>query len=368
MMPLLRRGKDTSGLPSGGAYGADVPKTPIKPLISSANRITISDIAAAAGVSHQVVSVSLRGAAGGGSVRVSTATAERVRRLAAELGYRPNSAARSMRAGRHHRIALLTSTRDGTNAVPQGFIERLHDRLADAGLELTLHRVDDAQLVDGQRLPVILSRWSCDGLVVTYTCDLPPRLEELIGASGLPAVWVNRRRTSNCVLFADEAAAAEATRQLAALGHRRIAFVCAERDETTHHSIAERRTGYRQAMRDLGLTPLEVAAGECRWLRTAKRPTGVVCYSDRECCSVAGACLRLGLRIPGDCSLTGILTYGPHLDLDLAHGELDGLALGAAAAAMMRQLLQPGAAPQPPVVIPVPFKPGASIAQLEPRR
>lgn len=339
--------------------------------VSAEARITITDIARAAGVSHQLVSAALRSPASG-SVRVATATAERIRALATELGYRPNMAARSFRAGNHRRVALLTSTRDGTNVVPPGFVERLHDQLAEAGFELALHRVDDERLVDETYVPTILNQWSCDGLVITYTCGLPPRLEALVSANRLPAVWVNRRRTADCVLFADRAATHAATRRLADLGHQRIVYVDHAGDSASgqtvsnptageHHSVGERLTGYRQAMRELGLAPIEPHGDPLRWLTAPQRPTAVLGYSDIETCQVAGACLSLGLRVPGDLSLMGILNYGPALELGLACHQLDGLALGHAAARMIGALMEPDASPQAPDIVDLPFVAGRSI-------
>jgi len=331
--------------------------------VSVEPRITITDIARAAGVSHQLVSAALRSPPSG-SVRVAPVTAERIRALAAELGYRPNMAARSFRAGNHRRIALLTSTRDGTNVVPPGFVERLHDQLAENGFELSLHRVDDARLVDEAYVPTILNQWSCDGLVITYTCGLPPRLETLVSANRLPAVWVNRQRATDCVLFADRAATLAATRKLAELGHQRIAYIGPAADPDEHHSASERRTGYRQAMRGLRLPPIEPIGDPQRWLSARQRPTAVIGYSDVETCQVAGACLRLGLRVPADVSLMGILNYGPALQLGLAYFELDGLSLGHAAARMIGALLLPDAVPQAPHIVDLLYIAGPSIGPV----
>lgn len=66
-------------------------------------RPTSRDVARAAGVSQATVSLVLGGKWPG---RVSEATAQRVRDHAAELGYRPNLAARNLRLGRT-RTALL---------------------------------------------------------------------------------------------------------------------------------------------------------------------------------------------------------------------------------------------------------------------
>ena len=68
--------------------------------------VTLRDIALLSGISRQAVAAALEG--DGGS-RVSAATRERVRKLARELNYVPNAAARKLRGGHGRTIGLLAS-------------------------------------------------------------------------------------------------------------------------------------------------------------------------------------------------------------------------------------------------------------------
>ncbi|GAA3756228.1 DNA-binding LacI/PurR family transcriptional regulator [Spinactinospora alkalitolerans] len=70
----------------------------------AARRPTIADVAAAAGVSRTTVSHSLNGLG-----KVDPRTRERVKAIAAELGYRPNLRAQRLRRGRAQAIALASS-------------------------------------------------------------------------------------------------------------------------------------------------------------------------------------------------------------------------------------------------------------------
>lgn len=65
---------------------------------------TISDVAAAAGVSKGTVSLALNNKG-----RVSEETREKVRKVAADLGYRPSVRARRLRGGRSNTVALVTT-------------------------------------------------------------------------------------------------------------------------------------------------------------------------------------------------------------------------------------------------------------------
>jgi LacI family transcriptional regulator len=68
-------------------------------------RPTIKDIAEAVGVTHGVVSSVLNGTSG--RVRASEETAERIRRVAKELGYHPSTFARSFRSSQTNAIGVL---------------------------------------------------------------------------------------------------------------------------------------------------------------------------------------------------------------------------------------------------------------------
>ena len=68
-------------------------------------RATRADVARAAGVAPSTVSLVLNGR--GRDVKIAPATIDRVKQAARELNYIPNAAARSLRRGKSHLIALL---------------------------------------------------------------------------------------------------------------------------------------------------------------------------------------------------------------------------------------------------------------------
>ena len=68
-------------------------------------RATRADVARAAGVAPSTVSLVLNGR--GRDVKIAPATIDRVKAAARELNYIPNAAARSLRRGKSHLIALL---------------------------------------------------------------------------------------------------------------------------------------------------------------------------------------------------------------------------------------------------------------------
>ena len=66
------------------------------------HRVTVTDVARAAGVSEQTVSRTVHD-----SPAVRAETKERVRRAMRELGYRPNFAGQSLRRGRYHTLGVV---------------------------------------------------------------------------------------------------------------------------------------------------------------------------------------------------------------------------------------------------------------------
>ena len=82
----------------------DNPSTPTQPEAVPARRLTIKDVARAAGVSLTTVSHALNDRG-----YVDPETRARVKRVAAELGYRPNLRAQRLRTGRTNSIAVFFS-------------------------------------------------------------------------------------------------------------------------------------------------------------------------------------------------------------------------------------------------------------------
>ena len=71
-------------------------------------RVTLADVAAAAGVSRTTASLVLSDR--GDELRISEAAQQRVRRVAAELAYRPNILSSALRRGSSRTIGFVSDT------------------------------------------------------------------------------------------------------------------------------------------------------------------------------------------------------------------------------------------------------------------
>src|SRR5688500_18933526 len=69
----------------------------------------ILDIAEKAGVSHSAVAAVLRGQ--GEKRRIAPATCERIRKIAEELGYQPNTLASSLRIGHTNKVGIISHSK-----------------------------------------------------------------------------------------------------------------------------------------------------------------------------------------------------------------------------------------------------------------
>ncbi|MDR2975385.1 MAG: LacI family transcriptional regulator [Propionibacteriaceae bacterium] len=272
-------------------------------------RITIRDIAERAGVSTGAVSYALNDKPG-----VSAQTRARVRKIACDLGWEPNLAARSLSGSPVGAIGLVLARPArmlGAEPFYMQFIAGIELTIARRGFTLMLHVVaDQASEVEAYRKWT--SQGRVDGVLLVDLHDDDPRIEA-VKRLGLPAVAV-----SSCdqiedipVVWTDEKTSVdEVLRYLVALGHSRIARVSGIK-QLVH--TGERDRAFAATAEALGVDPPQVrytdfsgeeGAQATRALLTAPdRPTAIVYGNDIMAVAGLGVVAEFGLRVPGDVSL-----------------------------------------------------------------
>jgi len=275
-------------------------------------RVSIKDIAQAAGVSHPTVSRALRG-----DPRISLETAERVLALAHELGYSPSAAARSLVTRRTHTIGVVVTS------IADPFVSDVVD-----GIEATLAEQDYALILALSRsepereLAVVrlLSEHRVDGIIVAAS-RVGALHDQDLARLQVPLVLLNNQAETagtHSLEVDDVLGARVAVAHLLQLGHRRVAYIgCPDRPR----SHARRLEGYRQAHLDRRLHPqpeliLEGrgaegdrsrgATGLTGLLSLSPPPTAVFCYNDITAIGALEAARHYGLRVPKDLSLVGV--------------------------------------------------------------
>lgn len=262
-------------------------------------RVTLSDVAEAAGVDVSLVSRVLRGE----EIGARSETRERIKRHAAQMGYRPNAAARSLRTARAHAYGLVIP--DFTNPVYAEIISGAEAAAAERNCVLLTgsgagwNRADWYQALGNGRV---------DGMLITGGSKVD------LDALDVPSLLVNRtyEKANRYVVLADEEAAGMAVDHLVALGHRHIAHL----GGPDHADTAQRRRkGYRHAMDHHGLHPyLEVtgdfsAAGgaeAAQQLADEREMTAVVAANVASAIGAMQALKSRGREIPSDVSIVAI--------------------------------------------------------------
>ncbi len=283
---------------------------------------TINQIAAKAGVSRATAARIL-----GSDLQYQRPTfakrAQKIRRMAQQMGYRPNAAAKAISTGRFNHIGLLMGTHYERSNFTRETIRGIHDALQQNEMHLSLWFLDDDQLTDESRLPAFLGQQMVDGLLVNYTHALPDYMLQAIDRAGLPVIWLNLKREVACVYPDDIGAGRQAVEYLHQLGHRRIAFADflhgPENNFEPHYSVLDRHRGYELAMRDAGLTPHQIVVPRhmdgmdaveraAAVLAGDDAPTAVVCQGPRDADVFHMAAVGRQWQVPRDLSL---ITFGP---------------------------------------------------------
>ncbi|WP_271010130.1 LacI family DNA-binding transcriptional regulator [Paucibacter sp. B51] len=315
---------------------------------TQAGRITVSDIAARAGVSVMTVSRALSGKG-----YVAEATRERVLAMAQAMGYVANLGAKALKGGRTHVLGLLVT--DFESPVVAAIINAISRVVKQAGMDLIIY--DIAPNEGGQARPEVVPLLSslCDGLLLILPGQHAEQLEHF-QRTELPVVLVNywRAPTPLPVVRADNYEGAYAlTRHLLDLGHRRIAFV---RGTAYSGQSQERERGFAAALGQAGLAPAPELVVEGNFgqrsgfeqglqlLDLAEPPTAVFCANDLMALGLLDAARARGLQVPEDLSLVGFddIPAAAHTHPALTTVQQDYEQLGGSAVRLLLQQIEAG--------------------------
>lgn len=271
-------------------------------------RVTIKEIARRAGVSKGAVSYALNGQPG-----VSEATRARVLKVAEELEWVPNRAARLLSAARSETFGLVLARSAKTLSEEpfyMGFVGGVESVLSEKSYALALQVVPDLETE-----LAAYRKWAAerrvDGVIVVDLRVDDPRIA-LLRKLGLPAVLVGDPALAGgltCVWTDSATAMSAAVDHVADLGHQVVARVAGPPE---HGHVWIRDQAFAAATERLGLTGQVIhtdfsgdeGAAATRELMSAEvRPTAII--YDNDLMAVAGLSVvnGLGLRSPDDLTL-----------------------------------------------------------------
>jgi DNA-binding LacI/PurR family transcriptional regulator len=301
-------------------------------------RPTIADVAQRAGVTKAAVSFALNGQPG-----VSAATRERILAIAAEVGFKPSSAARALSDGKAGAFGLIIDRPARTLGIEPYFMQLLSGIQAElAASHVTLlftlaeHQADEIEMYR--------TWWAQRKVDGVFLVDLQvgdrrvPMLRELgvpavvigtpRGSGGLPAVWNDDLAAMRIVIS-----------HLAGLGHKKIARVGGF-PRYWHSRL--RTEAFGEVAAAAGLEAVSVAsdytaehgADATRELLSGDAnggvpPTAIVYDNDVMALAGVAAAQRAGLEVPGDLS---VVAWDDSALCELVHPAVTALRRDIAAA------------------------------------
>lgn len=274
--------------------------------MTTPNKVTIYDIATAAGVSHSTVSRALNN-----HPAISQKTKHRIQKLAREMGYIVNHQARALTGGKTGLVGVMVGWlsseyhRRLVFSIEHSAFERGYDTVA-----FLSKRDDERRLLERAQSGIV------DGLIFLLRAPAS-RYDDLFKNSKIPIVLIGSEMNETSlplVSNTNRQGAYNATQHLIDLGHRRIAHMGLLNEVDVGIS---RREGYKAALQDAGL-PIDntlIVEGGNQYspayentlglLDLPEPPTAIFCSNDYSAYGVMDAAKSRGLSIPDNLSIVG---------------------------------------------------------------
>lgn len=292
--------------------------------------VTMAQVAKKVGVSRQLVGFVFSGKSG-----VGAETEAKIRKVAKELGYRPNLAAQSLRRDETKYIGLVFYAAEAVMSDLLPALQReAHKNNFDLLSSAVTNTADEVLAIE------YLRGHRCNGLIFIASHLSAGRLQKI--AREIPMVSIGRRLDKvRCGIVSSNAefGVESAVRHLIDLGHSEIAYVAGPDMLDSEFRLA----GYKRALRrakiktDIISLPGDFAArGGSNaaevLLKRKSLPTAVVCNNDESAMGLWHRLLQAGINIPQDISVVGyddsVAGY-PYLDMTTVRQDSGELAAAA---------------------------------------
>lgn len=280
-----------------------------KPRSSRASgRLTLSDVAHAAGVSAMTVSRALRG-----EQRVKPELVRHIQQIAQNMGYVPDPAARALASQKSNQVLVLVPLL--SNAVFVDLLEAIHSELLMAGFYPVIGITHYDPQEEEQLLRTYLPMRPA-GLLLTGF-DHTPTVHKWLDNSAIPCVHMmelapNEQQIS--VGFSQETAGACITQHLLDKGYRRIAFCAGQLDAR----VRQRANGWKSVLQSHGLyepaleymwaqfTTLQLGAQQLRAVMEQDPSVDAIFFCNDDIARGALLeALRLGIKVPERIAIAG---------------------------------------------------------------
>lgn len=265
----------------------------------------MTDVARLAGVSHQTVSRVLNN-----HPNVREQTRLRVWAAIAELGYRPNHAARTLVTGRSRLIGVVAQ--NSTLYGPTSMLSAFEQAAADAGFAVSVASVrglDRRSVSDA--VGRHLDQRVAGVVIIAPVLSASEAMDDLPAGVPLVAIDGDPERSTALVTVDQQVGAYDATRHLLAAGHRTVWHVSGPAD---WFDSAGRVEGWRRALEEAGaevppVIPADWSAASGyragQMLARMAEVTAVFAANDHLALGILRALHERGVRVPEDISVVG---------------------------------------------------------------
>jgi DNA-binding LacI/PurR family transcriptional regulator len=306
---------------------------------------TIKDIAKRTGVSHPTVSRALRG-----NSLVSAETAERIRRVAQEMGYQPSAAARSLKTNRSGVLGVIV------NSIADPFFSEIlygiEERAQEGGYSLFIAASQHDPNRERKIVQTMMEQRT-DGVIICSSSFSSEQGRQLL-AYGFPVVVVNHQAAEGfhySIYHDDMDGSQQIAHHLIALGHKKIAYLG---NSLSGRTTLDRLSGFQNEMKKANLPVPDqfiyhVTGGEPQlgldslgyFLQLKNPPTAIMCFNDMLAIGVLKGCEQAGLKVPEDMSITGFdnITYSAFTHPSLTTFDQPKRSIGMEAAQLLLDLL-----------------------------
>lgn len=310
--------------------------------------VSMKDISAACGVSVATVSKALNDHGD-----IGAETKKRVRQVAKQMGYFPNSAAKALKTNRTQNLGVLFEEDDHSGLTHDYFasvLESLKITAEEKGYDITF--INSCRTRSNRMSYLEHCRYrGFDGVIVVCVNFYDPEVLELVN-SDIPTVTIDHLFNNTCAIMSDNIKGMhDLLRYVYDMGHRRIAYIYG-----ADSSVTQRRlSSFYKTVSEMGLNiPDEyireaayrdtmAAYTETGKLLDLKRPPTCILYPDDFACyGGINAIRERGLKVPDDISIVGFdgIRIARHIEPKLTTLKQDTRQLGMRAAEKVISLIE----------------------------
>lgn len=335
--------------------------------------VSMKDISAVCGVSIATVSKALND-----HRDIGEETKEHIRQVAKELGYSPNSAAKTLKTNRTYSLGVLFVD-DGQSGLTHDYFAHVLDSFKrtaeERGYDITF--INSCKTRPQRMSYLEHSRYRrFDGVVIACVDFEDPEVEELV-RSNIPVVTIDHLFNNRSTIVSDNVKGiSDLVHYIYEMGHRKIAYIHGADSAVTQ----SRLSSFYRTCEELGLeipsdyvreapyrNTKDTYAETVKLLDLKDPPTCIIYPDDFSCFGGINAIYARGLKIPDDVSVAGYdgIRIARHYRPQLTTIVQDTKRLGREAAIKLINLIEnPKTTLTEQIVVTGEVFPGESVAKI----